>query len=201
MLPNDLPIFPLEGVLLLPRGELPLNIFEPRYLAMVDHAFKTDRLIGMIQPKKENEFYGIGCAGRVTSFEEAPDGRYLIGLTGICRFELKEELPKHTEGFRRVTPDWSAYKKDLDPVNCLDLDRSKLIDMLRQFFDMHDLTCDWDAIKQAPDERLITCLSMICPFDPKEKQALLEAACCNERANLFMTILEMSLHEQGRIAH
>ncbi len=201
LLPGRLPVFPLSGVLLLPRGNLPLNIFEPRYLAMVDDALKTDRLIGMIQPRDSDEkgavsLFDTGCAGRITSFAEQDDGRYLITLTGICRFRISCEI-EPVSGYRRIEPDWSAFRDDFKPLDSLDLDRPLLKKMLGDYFDLQGLSCDWDAVDGTPDERLITCLSMICPFEPGEKQALLEAVCGRERAIKFMTMLKMALHRQG----
>ncbi len=191
-LPQTLPIFPLPGVLLLPRGQLPLNIFEPRHLNMVEDAMRSDRLIGMIQPQEDGEIYKTGCAGKITSFDEQDDGRFLITLTGICRFDVAEELDVIRE-YRRVSPDWGPYQEDIDGKDCLALDRERLLPLLKTFFDMHDLTCSWEHIEQAPDQKLITCLSMICPLDPGEKQALLESPCCTARAKLFTTMLEMAV--------
>jgi Lon protease-like protein len=200
-LPETLPIFPLGGVLLLPRGHLPLNIFEPKYIAMVDEALKSDRLIGMVQPKDnddetegDRETFSIGCAGRITSFTETEDGRYLITLTGVSRFKIEEELPKK-KGFRQVKPLWSEYYEDLGPDECIDIDRNHLKILLEGYFEMHSLSCDWEAIEGADDEKLITCLSMVCPLEASEKQALLEAKCCRERSKLFLTMLEMALYE------
>lgn len=198
-LPDILPIFPLSGALLLPRGQLPLNIFEPRYLAMVDEALKTDRLIGMIQPKNASqespeghdvELYDTGCAGRITGFQETADGRYLITLTGISRFRIVEELPSR-RGFRAVRPNWNAYSTDRTTSSAPELCRVNLKKLLRLYFDRQGLECDWSLIDDAPPEKLVNCLSMICPFTPCEKQALLEAPCCDRRAQLLLTILEM----------
>lgn len=189
-LPGEIPIFPLTGVLLLPRGQLPLNIFESRYVAMVDHAIASHRLIGMVQTRDDGSVYTVGCAGRVTSFNEAPDGRYEIVLTGLCRFRFDQELPQ-IDGFRRVRADWSDYANDLQKIDCLDMDRGKLRKLLKNYFEKQGLTCSWDAVDQASDEKLMTTLAMICPLEAKEKQALLEAPCCKERAKLFMTMLEL----------
>lgn len=189
-LPGEIPIFPLGGVLLLPRGQLPLNIFEPRYVAMVDSAMATHRLIGMVQTKDDGSVYGIGCAGRITSYNETPDGRYEIVLTGICRFRFDKELSQEN-GFRRVKSNWAAFENDLQKMDCLNIDRARLRSLLKNYFEKQGLTCSWDAVDQASDEKLMTTLAMICPFDAKEKQALLEAPCCRERAKLFMTMLEM----------
>jgi uncharacterized protein len=209
-LPALIPVFPLAGVLLLPRGELPLNIFEPRYLAMVDDALKADRLIGIIQPRltetvppgidnsKLLALYTTGCAGRITAFSETGDGRYLITLTGLRRFRLGEELPM-VNGYRRIQPEWFSESADNTPAQGLNLDRSALKRMLEDYFERNGLSCDWEVINDTPDERLITCLSMICPFDPEEKQALLEAACCQQRAERFMSLLRMALYESSGI--
>ncbi len=198
-LPGSIPVFPLMGVLLLPRGKLPLNIFEPRYLAMVQDALASDRMIGMIQPQateapeRPPRLYGLGCAGRITSFAETDDGRFLITLTGVCRFALGEELPT-TRGYRRVVPDWTPFAADLaEEVGGVDRDR--LVPVLRQYFRQQGITVNWDAVTGAEDERLITSLAMICPFDPPEKQALLEAPCLKDRADLLQTLIEMAVHD------
>lgn len=195
-LPPELPIFPLGGVLLLPRGQLPLNIFEPRYLAMVDDAISSNRLIGMIQTKEDGGIYSIGCAGRITSFNETHDGRNEIVLTGVCRFRIADELGQK-DGYRRVKADWSPYKNDMEKMGCLDMDRGKLKKLLKNYFEQQGLTCSWDAVDNASDDKLMTSLAMICPFEAKEKQALLEAPCCKERAKLFMTLLEMEAQGGG----
>lgn len=189
-LPGELPIFPLGGVLLLPRGQLPLNIFEPRYVAMVDDALRASRLIGMIQPDETGELYKVGCAGRITSYNETADGRYEIVLTGVTRFKIEEELGQKS-GYRRANVGWADFKDDLEPMGCLDMDRNKLKNLLKDYFHHQGLTCSWDAVDNAGDEKLITSLAMICPFDAHEKQALLETPCCKARAKLFMTLLEM----------
>ena len=191
-LPNILPVFPLNGVLLLPRGQLPLHIFEKRYKAMLDDALKDSRMIGMIQPKENGSLFDTGCAGRVTSFEETDDGRYYVVLTGVSRYKIHEEIEPES-GYRRVKPDWQSFANDLDPTGCLDLDRAKLKAMLGDYFEMHEIDCNLELIDEAADDRLITCLSMICPFDAGEKQALLEAGCCKERSELFMTMLDMAI--------
>ena len=192
-----IPIFPLAGVLLLPRGVLPLNIFEPRYLAMVNDALAGDRMIGMIQPREPRsraeapEVYRIGCAGRISSFEETADGRYLIALTGVSRFAVDDELTT-TRGYRRVQVDWSDFTDDLAEAAPITLNRDRFIQALVCFFQQNGLQANWDAVRETPDERLITSLAMICPFEPSEKQALLEAPTLAERAALMVTLLEMS---------
>ncbi len=201
-LPDVLPIFPLGGVLLLPCGNLPLNIFEPRYKAMIEDAMRGTRMIGMVQTIEPDQnaitgptppIYKTGCMGKITEFIETPDGRYQITLTGICRFVAKEEL-KIERGYRRVRPDWGMYEADLGENTCLDVNRPKMKNLLKQYFDQHGMDCDWEKFDNVSDGRLITCLSMICPFSASEKQSLLEAACCNTRAERFLTVLEMSLY-------
>lgn len=197
-LPEKLAVFPLPGVLLLPGGRLPLNIFEPRYLKMVDDALSGNRLIGMVQPRAADELkpvlYETGCAGKITDFEETKDGRYLITLSGICRFKIEGELEANTP-YRQVKPGWLQFEKDLNLSGCLDLDRAKLHALLHSYFSEQGLACDWEMIEKASDNSLITCLSMVCPFDAKEKQMLLEAACCKTRAGTFITMLEMAVHQ------
>ncbi len=199
-LPTELPIFPLGGVLLLPRGQLPLNIFEARYVTMVDDAIRSSRLIGMIQTKEDGSIYNVGCAGRITSYNETSDGRYEIVLTGVCRFKVDEELGQK-DGYRRVKSNWTDFKTDTEPMGCLDMDRGKLRGLLKNYFEQQGLTCSWDAVDKAGDEKLITSLAMICPFDSQEKQALLEAGCCKERAKLFITLLEMETTNNCGCSH
>lgn len=195
-LPRTIPVFPLPEVLLLPRGRLPLNIFEPRYLAMVEDALAADRMIGMIQPlaqgctKGAPDLYTTGCAGRICRFDETADGRYLIALSGVCRFAVVEELPL-ASGYRRVQADWSGFRGDLDPLPETGLDRARLLPALKDYFRVHGIEADWSALREAPDERLVTCLSMICPFGASEKQALLEAADLPARAKVLMALIEM----------
>ena len=200
-LPPSLAIFPLTGVLLLPNGNLPLNIFEPRYLRMVEDALASPhRMIGMIQPRPGAgpgvPVYDVGCAGKITEFSETGDGRYLITLTGVCRFQVARELDVTTL-YRQVETNWTPYRGDMDSLTALDVDRVHLVGLLRTYFTEHGMDCDWSAIENAPDGKLITCLSMICPFEPKEKQALLEAPCCKSRAETFMAMLEMAVRGSG----
>ena len=200
-LPAILPIFPLTGVLLLPRGRLPLNIFEPRYLAMTRDALAGDRLIGMVQPSDPGAsgdnppVYPTGCAGRITSFAETEDERFLITLTGTCRFRIRDELPL-LEGYRRVVPEWFA--RDLDSEDEAAFDRERLMRGLKGYFQQHQISADWGAINSVPGERLVTSVAMVCPFEPSEKQALLEASDLNERARLLTAMVEMALmHRSG----
>jgi len=201
-LPDTIPIFPLTGVLLLPRGRLPLNIFEPRYLAMVQDALKDERLIGMVQPSEAQDdnrgggalnppVYPVGCAGRITAFTETDDGRNLVTLTGVSRFRIRQELPL-LSGYRRVSADWEPFAGDLAPAGEPSFDRERLVRGLRGFFAQRQATADWDSIEKAPGEHLITSIAMLCPFPPTEKQALLEAADVEERAKLLTALVEMA---------
>jgi len=206
-LPGRLPIFPLPGVLLLPGGHLPLNVFEPRYLAMTRQALGGTRLIGMIQPLGEGgddvgqrRVFPVGCAGRLVSFQETEDGRYLISLAGLIRFRVQEELASDVEGFRWVRPDFAPYRGDLLPAEAAidrTFDRSALLGALKVYFQRSGLQADWQAIEKADDERLVTSLAMLCPFDPSEKQVLLEAAGLAERAAAMTAILKMAAHQPG----
>ena len=197
-LPEIVPIFPLTGVLLLPRGKLPLNVFEPRYLAMTEDALAGNRMIGIIQPfdplsrASVPPVYPIGCAGRITSFSETDDGRYLITLTGVCRFETVRELPI-VRGYRRVDVSWERFAADLEESGPALFDRARLVEGLRTYFKIQGISANWDAIESTPDERLVTSLAMICPFEPSEKQALLECGSLSERANMMIAIIEMSV--------
>jgi uncharacterized protein len=202
-LPSILPIFPLTGVLLLPRGRLPLNIFEPRYLAMTRDALAGERLIGMVQPSDPRAagdnppVHPVGCAGRITSFSETDDGRFLITLTGISRFRSREELPL-LEGYRRVVPEWREFTRDLASDDEPGFDRDRMLRGLRAYFQHHRIEADWDAITSVPGERLVTSIAMICPFEPSEKQALLEAPNLDERARLLTAMVEMGALNQTR---
>jgi Lon protease-like protein len=204
-LPEALPVFPLPGALLLPGGQLPLNIFEPRYLAMVGDALADARLIGMIQPSEDAEdvgraaVYPTGCAGRIVAFSETDDGRYLITLAGLLRFRVLRELePRH--GYRRVAPDFGPYRGDLEE-DASEIDRARLFDALRLYFQSSGIEGDWDAMDQAGDEQLVTSLAMACPFDPSEKQALLEARTLPERAETMAAIMRMASLPGGGAAH
>lgn len=196
-LPETLSVFPLTGVLLLPRGQLPLNVFEPRYLALVDAALAGTRLIGMIQPTQSEdkvlrpELAGIGCAGRLTGFRESEDGRYLITLTGVCRFRLAEELSADTP-YRQIRPDFEPFLEDLMPADETDFPRERLIAALKDYLSRRDLKADWKSVMGAPPETLVNALAMLCPFEPAEKQALLEAPAWNDRVDTLIALLEMA---------
>jgi len=196
-LPGELPIFPLTGVLLLPQGKLPLNIFEPRYLNMINASLGGSRMIGMVQPKGMNEgdqpdVYQTGCAGRLTSFAESEDGRYLITLSGLARFDISEEMPLR-DGYRVVVPDWTPYKADLSEDTDVGIDRDRMLRALKGYFTANKVDANWDAITETATDRLVNALAMMCPFQPSEKQALLEASNLADRANVMVALLEMSL--------
>jgi Lon protease-like protein len=202
-LPDMLPIFPLTGVLLLPRGRLPLNIFEPRYLAMTRDALGGERLIGMVQPSEPQQdnrgrgahenppVYPVGCAGRITSFSETDDGRYLVTLTGVSRFRIRDELPL-LSGYRRVVAEWRPFAHDVETPSGTEFDRDRFIRGLKGFFTQRQISADWEAIEKAAGEHLINSIAMLCPFAPSEKQALLEAPDLNERARLLIALVEMA---------
>lgn len=200
-LPLVIPIFPLPRVILLPRVQLPLNIFEPRYLAMTRAAMANGRMIGMIQLRPDGNddktVFRTGCAGKIISFSETNDGRYLITLRGVCRFDLAEELPLHDGGFRRARPDWSPYAADLtEEENHSGLCRDALTQTLRAYFDKRGMICDqWQTMKDISCEKLISTLSVVCPLDTAEKQALLEARTLADRARLLQCFLEATLTE------
>jgi Lon protease-like protein len=199
-LPEILPIFPLSGVVLLPRARLPLHIFEPRYLAMIDDVLATQgRMVGMVQPTADADdksgdappVYSVGCAGRVTSFAETEDGRLMVGLTGLCRFEIGEELQRPNP-YRRVRPNWEKFQADLDASPDVAIDHERLSAILQPYFKAQSIETDWTAIQGMSDESLISTLAMICPLAPNEKQALLEAPDLAARAAMLMTLLEMA---------
>ena len=197
-LPLVIPVFPLDGVLLLPGGQLPLNIFEPRYLNMLDDAMSGERIIGIIQTRAGGDYERpalapVGCAGRVTSFAETSDGRYLITLTGLCRFRAGDELPVRTP-YRQMRVDFSPYEPDLredgaGERTAADIDR--LLVALRRYLDHRGLAIDWGDAESAPSDALINSLAMALPFDPMEKQALLEAETIFERKATLTALLEI----------
>ena len=202
-LPAVTPIFPLIGVLLLPGGRLPLNIFEPRYLEMTQDAMASHRIIGMIQPADphsrdfESDIYHTGCAGLVSEFEETADNRILVTLTGVCRFEVANELPLEGLLYRRVAARYQSYACDLIQENAIALDRDRLISALRKFFAARGIDADWSAIDEMCNEDLMTSFAMACPFGPSEKQALLECRETEERSAMFQALLEMAAHERN----
>jgi uncharacterized protein len=196
-LPATLPLFPLSGILLLPRGQLPLNVFEPRYLALVDAAMSGQRMIGMIQPSEAEEktltpkLSAVGCAGRITSYRETDDGRYLITLTGICRFSMRNELIVTTP-YRQAEGDFAPFVGDLVVNDESDFPRDRVVAALKDYLSKRDLKADWRSVMNAPPETLVNALAMLCPFEPVEKQALLEAKDWPERIATLVALLEMA---------
>jgi Lon protease-like protein len=196
-LPQTLPVFPLTGVLLLPRSALPLNVFEPRYLEMVDDALSGGRLIGMIQPTESEEtvlrpkLSQIGCAGRIISYRETEDNRYLITLEGICRFQVREEISV-LSAYRQVACDFARFAGDLAQSEDGDFPRERLLQALKDYLSRREMKADWKSVMSAPAESLVNALAMMCPFEPAEKQALLEAPSWLERVATLVTLLEIA---------
>jgi Lon protease-like protein len=201
-LPQVIPVFPLDGALLLPGGELPLQIFEPRYLNMLDDVMGADRIIGMIQTKPGGDrsrpaLAAVGCAGRVTSFAETSDGRYLITLTGVCRFEPREELAISLP-YRQVRADYASFEGDLardERAAVAETARERFAAALKHYLNRRNLDIDWETARAAPLEALVNSLSMGLPFDPQEKQALLQAPELAQRFEVLTTLLEIDADE------
>ncbi len=199
-LPAVIPVFPLIGAVLLPKGLLPLNIFEPRYLRMIDDALGGARIIGMIQPRENDSgakapLYDVGCAGRITAFQETGDGRYLISLTGLSRFRLAQEMDAATP-YRQANADYSAFASDIgEDRSGARIDRDLLFDAMRGYFSAEGLSTDWTEAGAAPTEALVNSLAMGCPFAPNEKQALLEAGTLADRADCLIALMRMSVGE------
>ena len=198
-LPEVVPVFPLGGSLLLPDTNMPLNIFEPRYLAMVDDAMRGHRLIGIIQPRWDaaednNAVVSVGCLGRITGFQEAGDGRYLVNLAGVCRFRQTHELPEKN-GYRlfKIVP----FVEDLAETSAEGVDRDALLAAFRQFLEANGMEADWESVSKTPTDVLVNMLSMMSPYGPAEKQALLEARDLKTRAETLVAITEMSLMREG----
>jgi Lon protease-like protein len=201
--PDTVPVFPLSAALLLPGGRMPLNIFEPRYLELFDAALASDRLVGMIQPRLdgalrddgEPELCEVGCIGRITSFAETGDGRYLISLQGVCRFRIAEELHQR-EPFRRCRI--MVFGSDLDPEKeAAEVDRVALLKAFKAYLKANELEADWDSISRAENAMLVNALSMMAPYGAVEKQALLEAPDLKTRADTLIAITEMALARDG----
>ena len=204
--PEDLPsviaVFPLPGALLLPRGQMPLNIFEPRYLAMIDDALRSGtRLVGMIQPDpihsgpdtSKPQLFQVGCVGRITQFAESGDGRYLIQLTGIARFAVEEELAVGT-AYRQCRVTFQPFADDFVARKGEEaVDRKALLRTLADFLKANNLKADWDGIENAPNEALVNALAMMSPYGPAEKQAMLEAPDLKTRAEILVAVTEMDL--------
>jgi uncharacterized protein len=201
-LPDVIPVFPLPGALLLPRGQMPLNIFEPRYLAMIDDALRSPhRMIGMIQPdpahpgpdENRPHLFSVGCIGRITQFAESGDGRYLIQLTGIARFRVEEERPVSTP-YRQCRVTYQPFVDDFTARKGEDkVDRKALLRALTAFLKANDLKADWEGIENAPNEALVNALAMMSPYDVAEKQAMLEAPDLKTRAEILVAVTEIEL--------
>ena len=201
-LPENIPLFPLPGALLLPNSRLPLNIFEPRYINMVEDTLATKhRLIGMIQPvkinnrsnlKETNKYQKVGCAGRIVSFTETDDGRYLITLEGVSRFIFRKEI-EHQKPYILSGIDWGFYKNDLVPFEGMNsFDRNGFLETLKKYLDSAQIASDWEVLKKAREEILVNSLSMLCPFEPEEKQVLLEAETIVKRLDVLVTLMKLS---------
>ena len=205
-MPGIIPVFPLPGALLLPRGQMPLNIFEPRYIAMIDDALRDGhRLIGMIQPDVTHggraadkpHLYTIGCAGRITQLAESGDGRYLIELTGVARFRIEEELKVATP-YRQCRVTYAPFADDFVARKGENaVDRAALLSALTDFLKANDLRADWEGIEKAPNEALVNALSMMSPYGAAEKQALLEAPDLKTRAEILIAITEIELAKKN----
>ena len=202
-LPSEFAVFPLPGALLLPRGRLPLNIFEPRYVAMVEDCFANGRMFAMIQPDPSHPdtshgpaLYRVGCLGRLSSFGETDDGRFLIALAGLARYTIASEIDMR-RGYRRVIGDFSRFRADMGKPQDLAFDRDGMLAALRGYFARQNAEPNWDAIARLSDEALVVTLAMVCPFEPIEKQALLEAPSEAERAETLLALLRMGAADPG----
>ena len=201
-LPETISVFPLPGAILLPRSRLPLHIFEPRYLAMVEDCLKSDhRMIGMIQPREvmgKTELSAVGCAGRISSFSETEDGRYMVTLAGISRFRVESEVVGFVP-YRRCKVDWTDFADDLRAEETqADFRREEFMDKLARYFKQRNLGVDWSSLKEAEDEFLVNALSILCPFAPEEKQALLEARTLADRCRVLETLIAFSLQSGSK---
>jgi Lon protease-like protein len=204
-LPRSMAIFPLTGALLVPGGRMPLNIFEPRYLAMTRHALsQPDRLIGMVQPKQRGierktdadfqpELESVGCAGRIIAFEETDDGRYQITLSGLIRFKIRKELPRDAGGFRLVEPDFATFAEDIAQGDYTLAGRARFVATLKGYFETRNASVDWKAIDAMPDRQLVISLAMLCPFSPDEKQALLECHDLVQLGEMLLALFELAV--------
>ena len=195
-LPNKLAIFPLTGAVLFPQTQLPLNIFEPRYLQMIDEVLSSpDRVMGMIQPNfskndpDSKNLKKVGCAGRISSFSETGDGRYLVTLTGLIRFEVNNELDTTTQ-YRQVIADYDNYKEDLKPANVENVDRKSLLVLIKKYLEQRNLLIDWEIIEQSPTEQLINYSGVLVPFEPEEKQLLLETRSLFDRCKTLESLFQ-----------
>ena len=207
-LPRRLPLFPLSKVLLLPRAKLPLNLFENRYLHMLDYALANGRSIGMIQPseksntnngKKNPKLYSIGCAGYITAFSQTNDNRYEIILRGLCRFEITNELPIRN-GFRSADVNWNSFREDFRVLDLRNkIKRHEFIETLKLYLKKMSINADWEAIEVSNDEDLVNSISMGCPFDVNEKQALLQAKDLDERIEILISLMRMAMNMNAMV--
>ena len=195
-LPSRLAVFPLTGAVLFPQTQLPLNIFEPRYIQMINEVLSTpDRIMGMIQPNlsktdlKSNELKKVGCAGRISSFSETGDGRYLVTLTGLIRFEIAQELDTTTP-YRQIMTNYENYQEDLKPSNTENIDRKNLLFLIKKYLEQKNLLIDWEIIEQSPTEQLINYSGVLVPFEPEEKQLLLETKTLFERCKALESLFQ-----------
>ncbi len=197
-LPKVIPVFPLSGALLLPRTDLPLSIFEPRYLAMIEDAMVSNRIMGIIQPVENDDadkpkLETVGCAGRITSYSETDDGRLLITITGVCRFTVKKEMRVDTP-YRQVTVDYKPYAIDfVNETGARSVNRDQLITAFRQYLEANNMSADWQEVQSVSTEVLVNTLSLLAPYPPREKQALLEAPDLKSRADVLVALTEMAL--------
>ena len=198
-LPEILPIFPLPGVIVLPNGNLPLNIFEPRYISMVEDALGKNRMIGMIQPNpgshKDNGLYPIGCAAKIVSFSETSDNRYLIELKGIIRFKIFKEVDT-VRGYRNIVPIWENFKNDLS-IKSESFNIDSLLELLKKYFNNNNINVNSDELYKVPADQIISAIPQICSFQNNEKQAILEAKTDKERAEVIISLLKMSLLDEN----
>ncbi|HER26054.1 MAG TPA: peptidase S16, partial [Rhodospirillales bacterium] len=198
-LPETLPVFPLSGALLLPHGHLPLNIFEPRYLNMIDDSLGRGRFFGLVRPTQshidpvaeQTALFPIGCLGRIVSFDETPDGRYMIALRGICRFRISHERAPEN-GYRSCRVDYSEFADDLRQDGSHIEGRDRLLAAVRRYLELAEIDVDWDVLHDTADETLVTSLAMICAFEPGEQQALLESPDLQSRSKLLASLMDMA---------
>jgi uncharacterized protein len=205
-MPGRIPVFPLRGAILLPRATLPLNLFEPRYVAMIEDCIGSTRVLGLIQPVrgsagastdespagKASGLRRVGCAGRVTAFQEVPDGRVVITLTGVCRFTVAAEVPTK-KPYRLCDVQYEDFAGDFSAGDDSGVNRDQLLKVLKQYLDAHQYKADWRSIEQAPSEHLVNSLSIMSPYGPEEKQALLEAMDLKTRSEVLIALAEMEL--------
>lgn len=201
-LPKAIPVFPLAGALLLPRTDLPLNIFEPRYLALIEDAMKAERIIGIIQPKEDDgsdepKLEAVGCAGRITSYSETDDGRLLITITGVCRFNLKKEVSTKTP-YRLFNVDYKPFAIDfVNETGARSVNRDQLVTAFRQYLEANNMSADWNEVNSVSTEVLVNTLSLLAPYPAREKQALLEAPDLKSRADVLVALTEIALAKSG----